>query len=154
MKREFKKDEFIYYTGLNKEQFSAFIKFLVPVEEPFELSKNLNALKESQWKISYLTVMMKLRQNFDFNHLGRLFGISQQDASTLFNNWIQYMFHRCGSVSIWPHRDIIISKMPEKFREAFPNTIVIIDGIELKIQRPSSMTRQSVLFRLQVIQHS
>ncbi|WAR15692.1 hypothetical protein MAR_005797 [Mya arenaria] len=46
-------------------------------------------------------------------HLGQLFSISQQDASAIFNNWIQYLFFRCGSVPIWPHRDIItISHMP------------------------------------------
>ena len=36
--------------------------------------------------------------------------------------------------------------MPPKFREEFPNTLVIIDGTELKIQRPSSLTKQSQFY--------
>ncbi|WAR20783.1 hypothetical protein MAR_014757 [Mya arenaria] len=33
--------------------------------------------------------------------------------------------------------------MPEGYRKEFPYTLVIIDGTEIKNQRPSSMTRQS-----------
>ncbi|KAK0151008.1 hypothetical protein N1851_007884 [Merluccius polli] len=44
---------------------------------------------------------------------------------------------------MWPQRDIIIEMMPENFKKEFPNTLLIIDGTEIKIQRPSSMTRQS-----------
>lgn len=113
------------------------------VEDPFSMSRKVSSAKKLTMEDQLLLVMMKLRQNFDFCQIGTLFGISQQDASTLFSNWIQYMFYRCGSVPIWPHRDTIIEKMPEKYREEFPDTLVIIDGTEFKIQRPSSMTRQS-----------
>ncbi|WAR15683.1 hypothetical protein MAR_005788, partial [Mya arenaria] len=72
-------------------------------------------------------VLMKLRQNFDFQHLGQLFSISQHVASAIFNNWIQYLFFRSGSVPIWPHRDIItISHIPPKYLHKFPTTQVII----------------------------
>ncbi|XP_053389439.1 uncharacterized protein LOC128552425 [Mercenaria mercenaria] len=138
-----KKDEFVYYTGLTAKQFKAFYNFLVPQENPFKMSKRIKSAENLTMEDQLLLVTMKLRQNFDFAHLGNLFGMTQQDASSLIKNWIQYMFHRCGSVSIWPHRDIIISEMPPTFREEFPNTLVIIDGTEIKIQRPSSMTRQS-----------
>lgn len=80
-----------------------------------------------------LMVMVKLRQNFDFVHIGKLFSISQQDASGIFKSWIEYMFFRCSSVSIWPHRDTIIEMMPENFKKEFPTTLVIIDGTEIKI---------------------
>lgn len=143
LRTNLKKDQFVYYTGLNRVQFETLFRFLVPTEEPFVMSRKVTSRKNISMEDQLLLVLTKLRQNFDFVHVGYLFGISQQDASVIFRNWIQYMFFRCGSVSIWPHRNILIENMPETFREEFPNTLVIIDGTELKIQRPSSMTRQS-----------
>lgn len=146
LRKNKKKDELVYYTGLTSEQFTSFYNFLVPLRIqtlPFEQIRNVRSLKRMPLEDQVLLVMIKLRQSFDFLHIGRLFSISQQDASGLFKNWIQYMFFRCSSVPIWPHRDDIIKMMPENFRKEFPNTIVIIDGTEMKIQRPSSMTRQS-----------
>ncbi|XP_052252984.1 uncharacterized protein LOC127859521 [Dreissena polymorpha] len=143
LRKNTKYDEFIYYTGLNHSQFEAFMKFILPVEKPFSMKKNLTCLKTFKMEDQLLMVLIKLRQNFDFKHIGKLFGISMQDASYIFNNWIQYMFHRCGSVPIWPHRNTIIANMPPRYREEFPTTLVIIDGTELRIQKPSSLTRQS-----------
>lgn len=71
-----------------------------------------------------------------------MFQISQQDANMIFKGWIQYMYIHCGSLSIFPHRYTKIKMMPERFRQEFPTTMVIIDGTEIKIQGPSSMTRQ------------
>ncbi|WAR20779.1 hypothetical protein MAR_014753 [Mya arenaria] len=90
-----KKDEFVYYTDLNSEQFSSFYNFLVPprVQElPFHMMENIGCQKNIAMEDQRLLVMTKLRQNFDFVHIGNLFSISQQDASALFKNWIQYMF--------------------------------------------------------------
>lgn len=133
-----KKDEFIYYTGLTNEQFTTFYDFLVPprVQElPFDVLKKISVQKKMTMIDQLLMVMVKLRQNFDFVHIGKLFSISQQDASGIFKSWIEYMFFRCSSVSIWPHRDTIIEMMPENFKKEFPTTLVIIDGTEIKIQR-------------------
>lgn len=146
LRKSIKYDEFKYYTGLNREQFTKFYLFIVPQrvnETPFSMSRTVSSQKKMTNEDQVLLVMIKLRHNFDFHHIGHLFGISQQDASTIFRNWIQYMFHRCASVCIWPHRSKIIERMPDKFKEDFPNTLVIIDGTEMRIQRPSSMTRQS-----------
>ena len=90
-----------------------------------------------------LLVMMKIRQNFDCVHLSLLFGLSSPDFSTLFFNWISYIFHRFCSLVIWPHRDEIIKNMPPKCRLDFPDTLANIDGREVKIQKPSGLNVQS-----------
>ena len=146
MTKDAKNDEFKYYTSFSFETFNSIFQFLAPVDEPFEYSKTISSLKNLSLKDQLLLVMMKCRQNFDFKHISRLFGISPQDCSTVFTNWMNFMFYRCGSVPIWPDRNTIIEKMPPKFREEFPNTLVIIDGTELKIQRPSSLTKQSQFY--------
>ncbi|KAK6175911.1 hypothetical protein SNE40_014287 [Patella caerulea] len=135
---------FQYYTGFLYDRFYNVYNFFVPgVDLPFEFSKNISSLVSFSLEDQLLLVLIKLRQDFDFKHLSNMFGISSQDCSCLFTNWINYMFYRLGSLDIWPHRDIIIENMPEQFKTDYPNTIIIIDGTELKIQRPSSLHRQS-----------
>ena len=122
-----RKDQFRYYTGLTSEQFTTFYNFLVPPrvnDIPLKMSRTVGSQKHLTLEDQVLLVMINLRQNFDFDRIGHLYGISQQDASTLFDNWINYMFFRCSSVSMWPHRDKIIEMMPSKFREQYPNTVV------------------------------
>lgn len=53
------------------------------------------------------------------------------------------MFFRLGSLDIWPHRETLIENMPESYKKEFPNTLVIINYTELKVQKPSSLHRQS-----------
>ena len=141
-----KSQEFKYYTGFSAGTFNVIYEFLVPVDVPFEYSKNVSSLRNLTMKDQLLFVLIKLRQNFDFKHLSRLFGISPQDCSVIFSNWINFMFYRFGSVPIWPDRSVIIEKMPQKFKNEFPTTLVIIDGTEVKIQRPSSLTKQSQFY--------
>ncbi|KAK0134187.1 hypothetical protein N1851_030250 [Merluccius polli] len=64
-------------------------------------------------------------------------------VSTLINSWVDYMFDSLGKLSVWPHRDIISEHMPAKFKEQFPNTFAILDGTELKIEKPRSLVLQS-----------
>lgn len=52
------------------------------------------------------------------------------------------MFHRFGSIPLWPNRDVLIRNMPPKFKEEFPTTFLIIDGTEIKVQRPTSLQFQ------------
>ncbi|XP_056022311.1 uncharacterized protein LOC125649759 [Ostrea edulis] len=141
-----KTEEFKYYTGFSSATFNVIYQFLVPVDEPFEYSKNVSSLRILSMKDQLLFVLIKLRQNFDFKQMSRLFGISPQDCSVIFSNWINFMFYHFGSVPIWPDRSIIIDKMPQKFKEEFPTTLVIIDGAEVKIQKPSSLTKQSQFY--------
>lgn len=64
-----------------------------------------------------LLVLMKLHQNFDLKDLAYRFQIPEQSAGTLFNSWVDYMFSLLEELPAWPHRDIIISKMPEKYKD-------------------------------------
>lgn len=116
------------------------LHFYVLLMNPFSIKNMLS------YKDQILLVMIKLRQNFNFKHLSHLFGISLQDCSTVFTNWLNYMFYRFGSVSIWLERKVLIQTMPSKFREEFSNALVIFDCTEVKIQRPSSLTKQSLCY--------
>ena len=91
----------------------------------------------------FLLVLIKLRLGLTNIDLSMRFNIAESTVCRNFITWINYLYVRFGSLKIWPHRDVIISNMPEKFEEKFPNTIIIIDATELRIQTPSSIVRQS-----------
>jgi len=139
------KDNFKYYTGFVYIQFMNIFKFLVPnkFECPINFPRTISSISAIRMEDQFLLTMVKLRLNLQFKHLGNLFGISAQDAGALFRVWINYKFYRFGSVVVWPERQVLKDNMPKKFREDFPNTFLILDGTEIKVQKPSSLRSQS-----------
>ena len=91
----------------------------------------------------FLLVLMKLRLGLSTIDLGVRFNVSEATVSKLFATWINYLYVRLGDLKIWPHRNVIIANMPPNFKEKYPNTVIIIDATEVRIQTPSSLLRQS-----------
>ena len=139
------RDNFKYYTGFVYIQFMCIFNFLVPneLECPFHWKKTISSVLKIKLQDQFLLVMIKLRLNLEFKHIANLFNISPQDAGSLFREWINFMYYRFGSVPLWPERDVIIKNMPSKFREDFPTVLLILDGTELKMEKPSSLRSQS-----------
>lgn len=70
---------------VTKEQFDAVYIFLVPTDEdPIKLSKTVKGSKSLSTTDQLLLVLIKLRQNFNFQHISHLFDISSQDSSAIF----------------------------------------------------------------------
>ena len=139
---------FKYYTGFEYVEFcNLCVVFKVPIDpqdhtSPLTYTQSIRASKMLPLVDQLFMVLCKLRNNFDTIDLGYRFGISQPDVSVLFNSWINYMFFCLADIPIWPHRNIIQSKMPEMYKHDFPTTISIIDCTEIKIQKPYSLKLQ------------
>lgn len=144
------KNNFKYYTGFVYTQFLCILNFLVPNlkhnELPFKMKKTISSAMKMKIEDQLLLVLMKLRLNLQFHHLGNLFNLSPQDTGAIFREWINYMFYRFGSVPLWPARSTIISMMPRQFREDFPKTMIILDGTEIKLEKPSALRSQSQFY--------
>jgi hypothetical protein len=136
---------FKFYTGFPYLTFMTIFSCLVPCGTtcPFKFSRHIPSLTHISFQDQLFFVLCRLRNAFTFKDLSFRIGISPQDICVLCSSWINFMFFTFGSISIWPHRDIICSKMPNKFKSVFPNTIAIIDATEIKLQRPSSLVCQS-----------
>ena len=134
---------FKYYTGFSNADFHGLFTFLVPdpTNPSFTVTKNMH-LKIGIMDQLFFT-LCKLRNNFDFMDLSYRFKISIQDCSSLFGDWINFMYLRFGEINILPPCDVIIDNMPENYRKDFPDTIAIIDCTEVKIEKPSSLPAQS-----------
>jgi hypothetical protein len=139
------KNNFKYYTGFDFERFMWIFNMLVPNKHecPLQFPKTISSIRNMPLEDQLLCVMIKLRLNLDFTHIANMFNLSPHDAGAMFKAWINYMYYRLGSVPIWPHRDVLKHNMPPKFAEDFPDTFLILDGTELKIERPSSLRSQS-----------
>lgn len=134
-----------HLTGFSIEKFNVLYTFLVPgdCQQPFTYKENLAEIASINLKDQLLLTLCRLRQGYTLTDIGHRFNICAQTAGIIITSWVDYMFLRFGSLSIWPHRDKIIQNMPQKYREEFPTTLAIIDCTELPIQRPSSLHLQS-----------
>lgn len=145
---------FQYCTGFNYDKFNNICSvFAVPSTEtsaqtsvPLIYKRVDQEITKMPLRHQLLLVLMKLRQNFDLKDLAFRFQIPERSVGTLFNSWIDYMFGVLGELPAWPHRNTIISQMPDKYRNNFPTTLAILDCTEIKIQKPSSLVLQSQSF--------
>ena len=142
------KNKMVYYTGFSEDKFKLILNFLAPTPEvPFVATKKLKKVLDTlSLEQQFLLVMVKLRQNFDLAHLATIFQITATEAGQLFKEWINYMFFRFGEIPTWPDREVLIQNMPEKFKRDFPLTVAILDGTEIKSEKPSALECQSQFY--------
>ena len=86
---------------------------------------------------SFLMTVIRLRGNFSINHLAFLFEVIEFTISNTFTTWINFMFVRLGSISIWPSKQQVWELMPQSMKEIFPNCRCIIDCVEFEVKLPS-----------------
>ena len=102
--------------------------------------RNLSAFE------SFLLTVVRLRRNFDVEHLSFLFDISEGTVSNTVITWINFMYAQFGSICIWPTRAQVDAAMPKSCKEKFPKTRVIIDGVEFKVAVPSSLINHKMMW--------
>ncbi len=139
------KNLFSYYTGLQLAMFMVLFKYLVPneYESPVTFTHRRSDIGALSIIDQLFLVVCRLRNGFHVKDLAFRFHISVQSVSVVFNGWIKYMYRQLGYLSWWPRRDIIISNMPDTYRQDFPRCLAIIDCTELKTEKPSSLLCQS-----------
>lgn len=139
---------FKYFTGITYVRFMALLAFLVPANSNVSYSKGRQDTKSLCKEDGLVSTLCRLRHNYGLQDtcISLRFGLSLQSAGVAFNTWIELIYFKFGQLSIWPHRDVIIKNMPQKFRKEFPSTLVIIDGTDFKTQVPSALALQSQLY--------
>ena len=94
----------------------------------------------------FFLMLVRLRLNLKEHDLAKRFDISQSSVSRIFTTWINYCYLRLGMLPCWPDRITIKNTMPAIFKEKYPNTTVIVDATEIKVNTPSSLLLQSQTF--------
>ena len=103
---------------------------------PALLPSGESALTFSQ---TLLLVLMRIRQNLTQDDLACRFCIDQSSVSPILNQLIPMLACVLGGLIVWPQTNIGPTNPPYNF---LPNSVAIIDGTEIFIQRPSNLTTQ------------
>lgn len=90
----------------------------------------------------FFMTMMKLRQNKCNFELAQFVQTSPTTVYNIFITWINYMDQLWSKLNIWPEKELVIYYMPDSFKQYDKNTRVIIDGTEIKIQKPGNPISQ------------
>ncbi|XP_013420404.1 uncharacterized protein LOC106180817 [Lingula anatina] len=134
-----------YYTGLqNHEHFVYVLSTLGPAAYHlnYRWRKPINISVENQ----LLLTLVKLRLHSPNKEVGFLFGISEFCVSNIFVTWVNFMYFEWQKLDIWPVKELVDFYMPQDFKDKFPTTRVIIDGVEMPIKKPSKPVAQQVTF--------
>ena len=121
----------ILYTGISLAAFWSLVSVL----------KQFNKLT---YKMSHedqvLLTLIRLRQDFQFAIIARLFQISEGLACKIFGDWIKLMATNLCSLVVWLPKETIKMCAPSSFKKAgYSDTTCIIDCAETFMQRPSNL---------------
>ena len=134
-----------YYTGLeHSAHFDYVLNTLGPAAHhlQYRWRKPTKPAVEDQ----FLMTLMKLRLHKSNIELSFLFDISEYSVANIFVTWINFMYIRWRQINIFPSRELVKFYMPESFRQDFANTRLIIDGMEVPIQKPSKPAAQQITY--------
>ena len=90
-----------------------------------------------------MLTLVRTRKKFDVNFLADTFEISAGQVSRIYNTWILFLSEELSFFVPWPSQLDIKKNMPDKFK-IFPNLRIIIDCLELFIQKPKRPSSQKI----------
>lgn len=144
------KNLFQFYTGLTFVRFVMLLGFLFPADtctkkNPIVYGEKRKETHFDRFPLSEQMFMYlcRLRNGLSLKDLAYRFNVKVQTVSTVINGVAKYMYGRLGSLSFWPHRNVIIENMTEAYKQDFPSCLAILDCTELKTEKPSSLKQQS-----------
>lgn len=74
------------------------------------------------------------------------FDISIATVSRILITWSNFLYVMLGALPSWPSIQAVKSRMPDRFKDAYPNTHVILDCTEIRVQTPSSKVLHSEIY--------
>ena len=133
------------YTGLNHTAFDILLKFLEPVvpsygnnpEETQAMHQGVRTHMSTSQKL--LMTLMRIRRSLLQEDLAVRFVVNQSTVSRTLNSWIPMLARQLEQLIQWPQTTIGPSHSSYIH---LPNTVGIIDGTEIFIERPSNLTTQ------------
>ena len=72
--------------------------------------------------------------------------VYQKEHFQLFSTWIIFLSKELTLLFPWPSRKQIDSLMPRSFCQKYPSTRIILDCMEVQVQRPTHLLGQSQTF--------
>ena len=121
------------YTEISRKVFDCIDCWLQPVASKQRASETLSPTQK------LLLVLMRLRHNHTQSDLACRFNVEQSSISRILNHWIPLLNAQFKRLIRWPQTCVGPSVAPY---DLLPNSVAIIDGTEIFIQRPSNLATQ------------
>lgn len=94
----------------------------------------------------FFMTLVRLHLGLPELDLAQRFNVSQSSVSRITLTWINLMYYSLKAIERFPPWHVVKKYMPEAFKTEYPNTRVIIDATEFKVERPSSLLSQATTF--------
>ncbi|XP_042149189.1 uncharacterized protein LOC121837601 [Ixodes scapularis] len=132
----------LYYTGLpSRGVFYGLFRYLEKV-----MVKTKKGPEPAQTLIEeFFMVLVRLRTGMPVREVARNFSLSISQFSKIFSKWILFLQKALAEITRFPTLAEVAEHQPRCFRD-FPDTRLVIDGTEIRIQTPSSMDAQRQTF--------
>jgi len=121
------------YTGISRKLFDCIDHWLQPVLSKQRSSDMLSSTQK------LLLVLMRLWCNHSQTDLACRFNLEQSSILCILNHWIPLLSAQFKRLIQWPQTCIGPSVAPY---DLLPNSVAIIDGTEVFIQRPRNLATQ------------
>lgn len=134
-----------YFTGLEDYNiFCAVLQSLGPAA--YELT--YMGLTRSKLSVpdQLLLTLIKLRTYRPNFELALMFKVTEKEVYYTVVTWIRFLSLQWREINIWPTKESVKFFAPFDFRDKFPETRIIVDGLENPIKKPKSATAQQVTF--------
>lgn len=96
-------------------------------------------------KEEFFMVLVRLRTGMPGKEIARNFGISEGHFSRVFATWINFLRLELKGMTRFPTCGELQGHLPTAFG-SFPDTRVVLDGTEVRVQKPSSLAAQRQTF--------
>lgn len=113
--------------------------------QPYQEDENRNKPGPSRkltFLDEFLLVLMRLKAGLFVQDLADRFGVSTSLVSRICITWINLLYLELKDLFPFPSQELVRKNMPNEFAE-FATTRIILDCMEIFIQRPSAMLVQS-----------
>ena len=94
----------------------------------------------------FFLTMVRLRLGLMEQDPAYRFGVSQPTVSRIISTWVNFIYLKLKEIPLWPPKDLLYGNMPQKFKEFYPSTRVIIDATEIYIEQPDLPELQQMTF--------
>ncbi|XP_028407181.1 uncharacterized protein LOC114529570 [Dendronephthya gigantea] len=151
--------DFEFYTGFpNYNTFKAFYNYLSLACERLQYigscnSTNKGAMDDKCGPKRMLSpeeelfmCLTRLRLGLLERDLANRFNLSVSQVSRIWVTWLDFLYRWVRTIPIWPSQKYVKENMPQRFKESYPNTRVIIDCTEVFLEMPSQPRSQSATF--------
>lgn len=96
----------------------------------------------SKWE-EFILTLVRLRKGFDVHFLSDTFSVTAGHVSRIFNTWVIFLSEELSFLVPWPSMAQIQRNLPKRFKN-FANARVIIDCVELYLQKPKLPPSQKI----------